>query len=282
MIAFNETYPGITILSVENKAASADISLYGGHVLSYKPAGKDEVLFMSPKSVFEPGKPIRGGIPVCFPWFGPNPSVPTEPPHGFARTSQWTLVSVSEKKKETTIIIELASSEATRARWPFDFTLTLEIRVGKTLDMTLTTSNPGKDPIVVTTALHTYYAISDIARVSVLGLNGLKYIDRVGPATVKDQTGPVSISAETDRVYLGAEDVTIRDEGSGRKVLISRTGNPDTVVWNCWEEKSKTIGDIGEGVYRSYVCVEAGSVLDNKITIAPDTSVSQSMTIKAK
>jgi glucose-6-phosphate 1-epimerase len=282
MITFNEKWPGITLATITNKAASAEISLYGGHILSYKPAKKAEVLFMSEKSAYEPGKPIRGGIPVCFPWFGPNAAVPTEPPHGFARTSQWNLVSVDEKPKSTTVIIELASSEATLAKWPHEFKVTLEITVGASLEITMTTSNPGKDPIVVTNALHTYYAISDIGKVSVLGLDKLNYIDRVGPATMRTQEGDVTITAETDRVYLTAGDVTIADAGTGRKIALSRTGNPDTVVWNCWEEKSKAIGDIGEGNYRKYICVEAGSVLDHKISVAPDTSVSQSMTIKAK
>lgn len=282
MISFSEKWPGITVATVTNKAATAEISLYGGHVLSYKPAKKEEVLFLSKKSAFEVGKPIRGGIPVCFPWFGPNAADPTNPPHGFARISQWSLVSIEEKPKATTVIIELVSSKETLTKWPYEFKLTLEITVGATLDITMITSNPGKDPIVVTTALHTYYSISDIRMVSVSGLDNVNYIDRVGPATIRSQLGDVTISGETDRVYLTSDDVTINDNVNGRKIIISKTSNPDTVVWNCWEEKSKSIGDIGDEVYKKYLCVEAGSVLDNKLTIAPDTSVTQSMSIKVK
>lgn len=279
MITFTEKGKGITVLVIENKAARAEISLYGGNVLSWSPTGEKEVLFKSAKSFFEPGKTIRGGIPVCFPWFGPNQADPKSPPHGFARTSLWRLASVCETPKDTTVILELESNAETKAKWPHEFILTLEVSIGKKLAVTLTTANTGKADFGVTTALHTYFSIGDIKKTSVGGFDKCAYIDRIGEKTIRQQTGDVRISGETDRVYLSGKKCTINDNKKERTIIIESDSFPDTVIWNPWIEKAKAIVDLEDDEYRRFICVEAGSVLENVIMVKGDSSVSQTMTL---
>lgn len=278
MITFTTHASGLALVSVRNKAASAEISTYGGHVLSYTPEGGENLLFLSKESYFTPGKPIRGGIPVCWPWFGPHKTDTTLPQHGFVRISQWRLVQTEETGDSTTVTLECVSTPETRALWPHDFRLTLAITVGRTLNLVLTTTNTGTTPFVITDALHTYFSIGDISRVSVKGLDGFKYLDRDGGAH-KYQAGDITISGETDRVYFSGDRCVIADPVKERTISVEKTGFPDTVVWNPWAERAKAITDLGNDEYRAMICAEAGSVLDNAISVAAGVSVSQKMSL---
>lgn len=278
MITRTTLSPGITVLTLENASATAKVSLYGGHVLSYVPKGQKDVLFVSEKSLFEPGKPIRGGIPVCWPWFGPSADK-TLPIHGFARLAQWNLVSSEEKEDRTTIVLECLPTDATRVLWPHDFRLLLSVTAGKSLELALTTENAGKETIRVSDALHTYFSIADARKVSVAGFDGARYIDRVGERTERDQAGEVTIVAETDRVYLGGKDCSVIDAVTGRSVAVRKDGFTDTVIWNPWIEKAKAMPDFADDEYLRMICAEAGSVLGNAFDVAPGASVTQRMTL---
>jgi len=279
MITFYEKAPGIKVARLENKAASAEISLYGAHVLSYVPAGQKDALFMSAQSLFAPGKAIRGGIPVCWPWFGPRPDQPT---HGFARTQAWELVSLTETPDRSEVTLGCASTAETRALWPHDFRLRLTISVGAELVMTLVTENAGKDSFAVTDALHSYFAVSEVTGVRTVGLDKARYIDRVGGKTERVQSGDIAIASEVDSVYLSADDCAVVDPGLKRRIVVSKKGFPDTVVWNPWVDKSRAMPDFADDEYHGMICVEAASALTNEIPVAPGAKVSQEMRVAVK
>ena len=279
MITFKTLSSGITVLTLCNKHATAEVSLYGGQVLSFKPKNKNDILFVSEKSLFTPGKAIRGGIPVCWPWFGPHATEKDFPVHGFVRTTNWRLAGSEENGKCTTVTLECVSSPETKKFWPHDFTLSVTVSVGKTLDLAITTKNDTSETINITDAFHTYYRVSEIADVSVKGFDGSLYIDRVGERTQRTQDGDIVISGETDRVYLGGKKCVVSDSAAKRTVTVEKDGFPDTIVWNPWIERAKAMADFDDEEYRKMICVEAGSALDNKIELSPGASVTQKMTI---
>lgn len=280
MIEFKERVPGIVVAAVSNSAATAEISLYGAHALSYAPKGQRDVLFLSRKSSFAVGKPIRGGIPLCFPWFGPHAENAALPMHGFARISAFVLSSIHETPERTTLVLSLRDTEETRRLWPHAFELRLEISVGATLDMAFTVRNVDRAAFSFANALHSYFAVKDVNAISVEGLDGLDYIDRVGGRVIRRQAGPVSIEGETDRIYLGSKAVAVRDPGLGRSIGIERTALPDLVVWNPWIAKSKAMTDFGDDEYIGMVCAEAASVFENAISLEPGDSSRQMMSIR--
>jgi glucose-6-phosphate 1-epimerase len=281
MITFSQRAPGIVVASVSNAAAKAEISLYGAQALSYVPKGQKDLLFMSEKSLFSAGKAIRGGIPVCFPWFGPHAENASFPMHGFARTSAWTLASISETQDRATLVFELVDSEETRKLWPHAFKLSLKISVGAALEMTMTVMNAGTRAFTFSDALHTYFSVKNVKNISVRGLDKLEYIDRVGARTLRSQAGSASISGETDRVYLKPKKVSIADPGFKRSIGVERKAFPDIVLWNPWIERAKAMADFGDEEYKEMVCVEAASVFENAIALEPGKSSIQKMTIAA-
>ncbi len=280
MITKTERAPGITVVTLANAAATAAISLYGGHMLSYRPAGKEDVLFMGDKVIFEIGKPIRGGIPVCWPWFGPHESDKTLPAHGFVRTMNWKIVEEEDGDSHSVLTLECSATPESRALWPHEFKVTIAFFVGKTLSIALTTENTGDEPFDITDALHAYFRVGDISKTTVTGFDGSDFVDRtVQPRVKGTQTGDITIAKETDSVYLRQAACTILDGLTGREITLNPQLFPDTVVWNPWSERSKAIADLGDEEYKNMICVEAGSVLENKITVEPGTSVLQCLQI---
>lgn len=289
MISMNERVAGVTVATVSNNFATAEVSLYGAHVLSFRPNGGEDILFMSSGSAFEPGKPIRGGIPVCFPWFGPRFDNPALPPHGFARTSQWKMVSFDDAPEGSTLVLGLSDTKESLAMWPYSFAIALAINVGQRLTMTLSVTNTGDTALTFTDALHTYFKISDIGSARILGMDGADYYDRVGtgaPAAAGDpwprkkQEGEISFSGETDRVYLSDGDRAIADRKASGKITVRSEGFPDSVVWNPGETKGRTIADLGKDEWSRFVCVEAGAVFAHAISVEPDATVCQTMSIE--
>lgn len=278
MITFYEKAKGITVALISHPFGTAEISLYGAHILSFKPTGQKDVLFVSEKSLFETGKAIRGGIPICWPWFGPNADT-NLPSHGFIRTKTWNLSSIHEETNQTSLSIEYSSTSETLAMWPYDFQVILTVSVGKTLTMILTTTNLGATAFSITDAFHTYFSIEKIESTAVIGLENTKYIDRVGEKTLREQIGKISITGETDRVYLSPASSVIHDYAMNRKIIIDKANFSDTVVWNPWIEKSKSMPDFKNDEYQRMICVETGSVLDNAIVVPAGQSVTQKMTI---
>lgn len=262
---------GLIAAGIKHPAANARISLQGGHVLDWQPLTQREpVLWMSREARFAPGKSIRGGIPVCWPWFGPHADGPALPAHGFARTAAWELVGTALEHDTVRLDLRLIPEPGTPG-WPHASVLHLSIRIGASLRLTLTTQNQDVHPWILGEALHTYFRISDIANISVAGLDGVAYWDTVGTVRQCRQQGAIRFVGETDRVYVNsAESCVIEDVGLKRRIRIAKSGSQTTVVWNPWTDKANRMGDLGQpDGWREFVCVESANAWDNCLTLAP-------------
>lgn len=265
---------GLPMLDIENSAASARVSLYGGQVLTYTPVGDAPLLFLSERAYYAEGKAIKGGIPVCWPWFGADPQDQGRPAHGFARNSLWTLAATKRvSESHTRITMRLGDSNVTRTLWPHAFELLLTVDVGDTLGVTLETRNTGDQPFTITQALHTYFAVAAIDRVSVEGLDGCSYLDKVQDFATSTQAGAVTFGGEVDRVYQGVGSVLhIVDAGGGRRIRIDAEGSHTAVVWNPWKAISAAMADLADDDYRRLVCVETANAASEVIEVAAGAS----------
>lgn len=258
----------LVVARVATPRASATIALQGAHVLTWQPKGQQPVIWVSKLAKYAPGKSVRGGIPVCWPWFGPHASNPQFPGHGFARTVPWALVASKELPDgRIRLDFELVKSEATQAQWPHASIVRNIVTVGEELEVELVTTNTGKEPFQLGQALHTYFVVGDIRRATVAGLDGCEYLDKVGGGR-KRQQGQVTFTQETDRIYLGTHGCCgILDPVLDRTILITSTGSRSTIVWNPWTDKATKMGDFGdEGPWRM-VCVETANAAEDVITL---------------
>lgn len=262
---------GLIIADIHNAQASASLCLQGAYLMTWTPHGQKPVLWLSPEAKFAPGKSIRGGVPICWPWFGPHATDATFPGHGFARTVPWELIGARAMKDGSTwLALRLLPSEAARTQWPHASETVLQIVIGATLDMDLGTLNTGDTAFEIGDALHTYFAISDIDVVTVQGLDGTPYIDKVGGSTPKQQAGPISIYQEVDRIYVpSAAECVIHDIGWDRRIHIEKLNSHSTIVWNPWIEKANKLGDLGPEGYRKMLCVESANAASDVVTVAP-------------
>ena len=265
-----EAGPGGLPRAVATVAGStAHVYLHGAHVTHFQPAASPPVLFMSPRSAFAPGRAIRGGVPVIFPWFGPNPDDARLPAHGFARTAEWAVESVEGDAASVAIALVLGSDDITRTLWPHDFRLRHRVRIGRTLEMTLTVENPSPVAWMFQEALHTYLHVADVEAASVEGLGGLTYIDKADGGARKQQPAePVRLHGLTDRVYLGTETAcVVADPVLGRRLLIDKHGSRTTVIWNPGQEVGREMGDLGPQAWRSMLCVETANAADDAVRL---------------
>ena len=273
-VTYNEGPGGLGVLQIENENARAELSLYGGHVLSFQPQGASPILWLSEQAVFKKGTPIRGGVPICWPWFGPDPQASGRPSHGFARTSDWDLQSVESVEAGTQITLTLRDSSKARELWSHQFELTLTVTVGRELTLKLRTKNTGAEEFEITQALHSYFSVGDIANVEVLGLEGARYIDTVAEPTEMQQEGAVRFRAETDRDYIETTaDCVINDRRMDRRIRISKSGSSSTIVWNPWTDRARALPDFPDDGFNQMVCVETANATEfDTIRVSPGTS----------
>ena len=269
-IRFIEGKGDLPTAVIDNSFASATISLYGAHVQSYRPHGEQDFLWLSPQSAFEVGKPIRGGIPVCFPWFGPHPTNSQWPVHGFARLQIWTVRSTSITSEGVTeLILELQDTTETRAIWPYSFKTELVITVGKHLEVSLIIQNTGKESFTTTNSLHTYFHVKNLETASISGLAKLPYYDPAHEdTTFEQQEEALTISKEENRRYFTHEgECILRDPELKRTIRIQKAGSKVTVIWNPHKETVKNIGDIPNEGYLSFVCIEQTNYYEDATTL---------------
>ena len=269
-LVFKSGEGGIPLVEIKNDQASATISLQGAHVLSWVIAGGDEVIWLSDEAKFAAGKSVRGGIPICWPWFGSHEDNAAYPAHGFARTVLWQVTNTEAvSADETQITFQLDTrqlDESNQAMWPLPMSAEYRLTIGKTLTMELTTFNHSDLAITIGQALHTYFKVDDVSRTSLLGLEDKDYLDKTDGFKRKTQAGPVTISTEVDRVYLGTpDDVVIND--NKRKIIIKKQGSQSTVVWNPWKAVADKMGDLGEDGYLKMLCVESANAADDTVSI---------------
>lgn len=264
--------PGeLAVVEVTTAQATATIALQGAQVLQWAPVGQHPVIWLSGAARFASGKSIRGGIPLCWPWFGPHPTEPAFPAHGFARTSPWEIVETQALADGATrIALRLTHTDATRALWPHASELECDITVAAALEIDLVTRNTGSESITIGEALHSYFEVSDVRRIRIEGLEGCHYLDKVDGGRRRQQAGPITFVAETDRIYLDTvADCLIDDPGLARRIRIRKRGSRSTVVWNPWIEKAERLGDLGEDGYLRMVCVESANAADDLVNIPP-------------
>ena len=272
-ITFEKLDNGIVFAKVDNALATATISLYGGQVLEWQPKSHTKpVLWCSELVQFKPGKAVRAGVPVCWPWFGSHPEEPKAPAHGYARINTWDVTSVSTAVTgETVLAMRLSHSNEVDQQFSIHADLTIEITIGEALSISLTTKNTGQDSIALTEALHAYFYVSDIHQVQINGLDQTSYIDLIDHNSVKTQTGAIDFSAELGRVYLDTTtDCLIQDRALSRTIRVSKSGSNSTVVWNPWIDTATKMDDLGPEGWRTMVCVESANSLSNVVNVRPD------------
>lgn len=276
-VEFIEGQGGFPLIRVHNAKAKALISVYAGQVLSFCPAGKtDDLLFLSKKAYYQAGKAIKGGVPICWPWFGPDPEGKGRPAHGFVRNRMWDVIETAViANGDTKVVLGLTDTPETQAIWPHAFILRLEITIGDTLNLALVTRNTGNQALTITQAFHTYFSVGDIHQTRVSGLEGRQYIDKVDGGQQKMQSGAVTISSEVDRIYLDVlDDVIIHDPALKRRIRITSQGSQTTVVWNPWAKISAEMGDLEDDDYLRMLCVETTNAATDIITIQPGSEFS--------
>jgi D-hexose-6-phosphate mutarotase len=262
-------------LAVRSSLADAHIYLHGAHVTHFQPRDKAPVLFLSQRSLFAADKPIRGGVPVIFPWFANRAGHPESPAHGVARTAEWQIQSLTEDGDGVvTAAFRLTADDRSRALWPYDFTLGYRVAIGRTLTLTFEVKNTSTESFTFEDALHTYLAVGDVHQVSVLGLEDSEYVDKTDNFQRKHQGAePIRIAQETDRVFENNRKTCVLDDpGLRRRLTVEKGGSQTTVVWNPWTAKAAAMADFGDDEWPRMLCIETANAGANAITLAPDKS----------
>ncbi len=266
-VTFDEHH-GLSRVIIHTPALSGEMFLHGAHVARWQPAGQVPVLWMSEQSYYQADKPIRGGVPICFPWFGPHPSDNTQPAHGLARIRAWELSEVTRADDDSVQVTCVTRIE------PFEISYRVEF--GAKLKLSLTTRLATGHPHSVSfqDALHTYFHISDIRRVQITGLEKVAYIDKMDEAKVKAATQvPIEFTGETDRVYFQTSDpCTLHDPGLNRQIVVGKSGSQSTIVWNPWIDKAARMPDFGDDEWPGMVCIETANVGSDAIELQPGQS----------
>lgn len=267
-VTFLEGRGDLPMLEIATPWSSAGLYLHGAHVTHFQKQGEPPLLFMSQCSRFEPGAPIRGGIPIIFPWFGKSPGKPGQ--HGFARVKVWELTEVlSPPDGSVTVRLRLPGC----AELP-GIEVNYLVTVGETLAVELIVLNKSSAELNFENCLHTYFLVGDINAVSVAGLQGVDYLDSLADRARKTETAEViRFTGEVDRVYVDTPHaMEIRDCSLRRTIRVEKSGSASTVVWNPWIAKAKSMSDFGDEEYQTMVCVESGNVAMNQVELAAGQS----------
>ncbi|HEY8719585.1 D-hexose-6-phosphate mutarotase [Pengzhenrongella sp.] len=272
---------GLPRVRVAGPAGAAEIYLHGAHVTSWNPLGQEPVLWMSEQSRYRADQPLRGGVPLCFPWFGANAGDPQAPSHGFGRLSDWSLVEAREVGDDVVLVFRLTDSPLTRAgAWPHRFEARYTVTVGARLVLELQVTNLDTEAVTFEEAMHTYFAVGNIHDVRVTGLEGVAFLDRLGGPKPVREDGPVRFTGETDRIYLDTRaPVVVADHARARAVTVTTSGSDSTVVWNPWSAKAAAMADFGDDEWTDMVCVETCNVRDFAVELAPGASHTMTATL---
>jgi D-hexose-6-phosphate mutarotase len=260
----------LVVAEVSNAFSKASICLQGAQVLSWQPATTEQpVIWMSPDAKYAPNIAIRGGVPICWPWFGAHAENDKLPAHGFARTQAWQVKGTrSLDDGSTELSLTLPINASLHKIWPHQAQLDMLVNVGRNLKIAIVTRNLGNTDFKITEALHTYFQVSDIAQVEVEGLDGVHFHDKAAGWTQGDQMGPVGFTGEVDRVYVNNTGrCAIVDTTLKRRINIAKIGSQSTIVWNPGAARASQMGDLGAEGWRQFVCVESGNALENAVTV---------------
>ena len=262
---------GLPKVRIATHHASAEIYLHGAQVTAWQPAGLEQALFLSEQSRWEDGRAIRGGIPICFPWFRAKADDPQAPAHGLVRTREWRLdATAAEEDGAAVVICSTESDDATRRWWPHEFHLLHRITVGRTLRMELIAKNTGSASFRFEEALHTYFRVGAVEGVRVRGLDGSSYLDNTDGNREKVQQGDVVFEAPIDNAYVHAEGaLELVDTALHRTLRTDKENSSTTVVWNPWQKAAAALADLGDEEWKQFACVEASNILGAAVTLEP-------------
>lgn len=260
---------------------SGAITDHGAQVLTWQPTDHEPVVWMSAHAVFSDGIAIRGGVPICFPWFGPGRSGDMTPAHGFARTTLWRRLEAVESEGLVRMMHELDQGLASAPSFDVPYRVRSTVTAGAELCMELEVENTGPAPFTFEAALHTYLAVGDVRQVRIDGLAGAPFHDKVlGIESV--QQGPIIVTGEVDRVYDSEATVEVHDPVLGRVIRVAKTGSSSTIVWNPWVEKAHALKDFGDDEWQRMVCVETANVGGHAVTLAPGETHLMSATLAVR
>ncbi len=273
-IQFTEDASGLRYLEVDNPFAKAKIALQGAHVMQWQPkTEKHPVLWLSDHARYVRGRSIRGGVPICWPWFGAHPTDSTLCPHGFARVIPWRVIDAdSTYSGATRIALEMIQTPEAKRQLSYPYDLSMMLTIGRRLRIELATTNKAEHPFVIGEAFHTYLNISDIEKIKITGLQECVYADKLRKYERYVENGLLKFNGEFDRVFLNhSSDCVIHDAGYNRLIRVSKSGSDTTVVWTPWEEKAHAMGDMGNGdEWRHAICVESTNAMENSVVINPN------------
>ncbi|WP_428388644.1 D-hexose-6-phosphate mutarotase [Mucisphaera sp.] len=263
-LSFEAGPDGVPFAHLSNSHGRASIAFHGATILGYQPANEAAVLYLSEDAVFQEGKAIRGGVPICFPWFGPHAQDASAPAHGLVRTRCWDLIEAGSSNGALFIRfgIRVGALEAT-------FEMTLGPRLGMVL--TVHHAEAAGDPERFESALHAYFAVSDIQEISITGLEQTDYLDKLQQGERFCQgDDPIRFAGEVDRVYIDTSAACLlHDPALDRTVIVEKDGSRSTVVWNPWIDKAASLGDLPDDAWERFVCIESGNLVDNAVTLRP-------------
>ncbi len=261
---------GLQKVRITSPKVAGEMYLHGAHVTSWKPAGKEEVFFLSSQSRWEHGRAIRGGIPICFPWFGDKADDPKAPAHGFVRTKAWKLESIAQVRDGVTVSMFTESDEDTKRWWPADFRLVYRVTFASELRLELVVTNTGETPLRFEEALHAYHRVGNILKTRVGGLYTAHYIDKTDSNRRKIQHGEIAIVSETDRVYLSTSDaIELEDPVLRLRTRVAKENSRTTVVWNPWVQKAHSLSDLADDEWMQMICIETSNVSDFAVDLPP-------------
>ncbi len=271
----------IKIVRIIHEKATAGISLHGAHVLSYKPTGKEDLIWMSSKTAFNGKAPLRGGIPICWPWFG----AVGEPGHGFARINEWKLAEHRENEHGVIVVLELQENEETLAIWPYKFKTRLYVEIGDTLKVSLEVCNTDEKAWTFSGALHTYLNVGDITKVTTTGM-GSEYIDKLQDSKLCQGDDTLVLTDTIDRIYtMPQPQVIVTDPVLKRALTIENSGHNSAVLWNPWAQGATAMNDMPDDGYMTMFCVEStvfAPCLSAGQTLQPNEQHRLTTTISAK
>ncbi len=273
-----DNHSGLQVLKLETPKASLVLHLQGAHVSSFIPRGADDILWLSSLAEFAPGKAIRGGIPLCWPWFGKHPKQAELAQHGFARNSLFKLIDIRTIEQDNALVtLELTDTAQTRTIFPFAFKLTVELLISTSLTIKLITTNLSRLPLPLSQAIHTYFNLQDIYNTQLTGLEAAPFYDQLSGKDDNETSSVITFKKETDRIYRTCNAQLVIDD-SARQITIQQSGDDSTVVWNPWVEKSLRMSDFPDDGYVEMLCVEAANTVD-KLLLQPGDSYELSQTI---
>lgn len=259
---------GLKALRLSASGSEALVYLHGAHLASFRTSEHGELLWTSEHAVYAPGKAIRGGVPLCFPWFGAHPKEQYLPAHGFARTREFRFEGSEMRGDNVVAELSLSSSAETLPLFPHSFSARLRLTIGRELSVAFEVENTGAEAFDYELALHTYLGVSDVRSVEVSGLGDAIYDDKVsGERAVRQGREPLRFASETDRVYDSSARVTVLDLARKRRLVIDKTCSATTVVWNPWIDKAKRMADFGDDEWPGMVCVETANCGDHTVTL---------------